>query len=78
MKENAKDDDVDVDPKKKCTKIPVLFSASFKVISSSTVKSERPFWFTLYAIRCKVGDECDDDSGGDKSARENKEISKRL
>lgn len=55
--------------------VPVRFSASFKVISSSTVTSDRPFWFTLYAIKCNVGDAYDDGSDGDKSvSNENKKM----
>lgn len=52
--------------------VPVLFSASLSVMSSSTVGSDRPFWFTLYAIKCKVDAPSlyDDEynSTGDKSA----------
>ena len=47
--------------------VPVLFSASLIAMSSSTVGSERPFWFTLYAIRCRVGAASIYDSDGDKS-----------
>ena len=35
--------------------VPVRFSASLMAMSSSTVGSERPFWFTLYATKCSVG-----------------------
>lgn len=49
--------------------LPVLFSGSLIAMSSITKGSDRPFWFTLYATKCKVG-ACESD--GNKSAREKK------
>lgn len=51
--------------------LPVLFSASLIAMSSSSVGSDRPFWFTLYARNSSVGATSSPsaaESDGDKSA----------
>lgn len=54
--------------------LPVPFSASLNAMPSSSVGSERPFWFTLYARRSSVGPTSspndDAESDGDKSAEQ--------